>query len=103
MYSRSLFLIQALILKQGSENVLCFVHSVASRFCRYASYIVGIEWEMRGMEYWDNDECYIVISNHQSSLDILGTLKLHYNRQNFGSKINIYSVFCFSKKLFRNV
>ncbi|XP_037300495.1 1-acyl-sn-glycerol-3-phosphate acyltransferase alpha isoform X3 [Manduca sexta] len=49
---------------------------VASRFCRYASYIVGIEWELRGMEYWDNEQCYIVISNHQSSLDILGMFEM---------------------------
>lgn len=27
---------------------------------------------MQGMEHWDNEQCYIVISNHQSSLDILG-------------------------------
>ncbi|KAJ2946575.1 hypothetical protein O0L34_g12628 [Tuta absoluta] len=49
---------------------------VASRFCRYASYVVGIEWELRGLEFWDNEECYIVISNHQSSLDILGMFEM---------------------------
>ncbi|GBP67362.1 1-acyl-sn-glycerol-3-phosphate acyltransferase alpha [Eumeta japonica] len=50
--------------------------SVASRFCRYASYIVGIEWELRGLEHWDNDHSCIVISNHQSSLDILGMFEM---------------------------
>ncbi|XP_045542601.1 1-acyl-sn-glycerol-3-phosphate acyltransferase alpha [Papilio machaon] len=49
---------------------------VASRFCRYASRIVGIEWELRGLEHWDNEQCYIVISNHQSSLDILGMFEM---------------------------
>ncbi|XP_028033514.1 1-acyl-sn-glycerol-3-phosphate acyltransferase alpha isoform X1 [Bombyx mandarina] len=53
-----------------------YFHNVASRFCRYASHIVGIEWELRGMEHWNNDECYIVISNHQSSLDILGMFEM---------------------------
>ncbi|XP_037300494.1 1-acyl-sn-glycerol-3-phosphate acyltransferase alpha isoform X2 [Manduca sexta] len=28
------------------------------------------------MEYWDNEQCYIVISNHQSSLDILGMFEM---------------------------
>lgn len=64
-------------------SLLCC--SVASRFCRYASHIVGIEWELRGMEHWNNDECYIVISNHQSSLDILGTSILIFsNKFNYG-------------------
>ncbi|KAJ8734623.1 hypothetical protein PYW08_013873 [Mythimna loreyi] len=49
---------------------------VASRFCRYASHIVGIEWELRGMEHWNTEQCYIVISNHQSSLDILGMFEM---------------------------
>ncbi|CAH2238803.1 jg7737 [Pararge aegeria aegeria] len=49
---------------------------VASRFCRYASHIVGIEWELRGLENWDNEQSYIVISNHQSSLDILGMFEM---------------------------
>lgn len=73
-----------------------FVLSVASRFCRYASYVVGIEWEMRGMEHWDNEECYIVISNHQSSLDILGTLCFHHSRQTVKEKFSrLYSTACF--------
>lgn len=53
---------------------------MASRFCRYASYIVGIEWELRGLEHWDNEQSYIVISNHQSSLDILGELEISLHR-----------------------
>lgn len=53
--------------------IVLLFYSVASRFCRYASHIVGIDWELKGMEHWDNEQCYIVISNHQSSLDILGT------------------------------
>lgn len=58
-----------------AHNNLKSYFSVAARFCRYASQIVGIEWELKGLEHWDNEQCYIVISNHQSSLDILGISK----------------------------
>lgn len=60
------------ICREVKSFILFFCDRVASRFCRYASFIVGIEWELRGLENWDNEQCYIVISNHQSSLDILG-------------------------------
>lgn len=93
-------IIKLLILQQRSDNVI--VHSVASKFCRYASYIVGIEWEMRGMEHWENEECYIVISNHQSSLDILGTLS-SYKKIDKNLVQKYLQHLYFSKKLFRNV
>lgn len=33
-----------------------------------------MKWELRGAEHLSKDECYIIVSNHQSSLDVLGML-----------------------------
>ena len=35
-----------------------------------------MKWDLRGAEYLSKDECYIIVSNHQSSLDILGMLDI---------------------------
>lgn len=41
---------------------------------RPISTLIGVNWELRGAEYLSKDECYIIVSNHQSSLDIMGML-----------------------------
>lgn len=35
-----------------------------------------MKWELRGAEYLSKDESYVIVSNHQSSLDILGMLDM---------------------------
>ncbi|XP_043475201.1 1-acyl-sn-glycerol-3-phosphate acyltransferase alpha [Leptopilina heterotoma] len=45
---------------------------VASSFCHYASYILGLRWELRGRENLEKEQACIIVANHQSSLDILG-------------------------------
>lgn len=51
--------------------------------CSWAGYItkpisslIGMKWELRGTEILSKDECYIIVSNHQSSLDVLGLLDM---------------------------
>lgn len=34
--------------------------------------MLGIKWELRGADILSRDEAYIIVANHQSSLDILG-------------------------------
>lgn len=48
-------------------------------FPRYISYLlkhvtklIGVEWELRDGEHLAEDRGAIIISNHQSTLDILG-------------------------------
>jgi lysophosphatidate acyltransferase len=40
--------------------------------CRNISDLLGLKWELRGGSYLSKDEPYIIVANHQSSIDILG-------------------------------
>ncbi|XP_065082347.1 1-acyl-sn-glycerol-3-phosphate acyltransferase alpha-like [Ochlerotatus camptorhynchus] len=46
----------------------------AGTLCRPISTVLGIKWELRGADILSRDEAYIIVSNHQSSLDVLGML-----------------------------
>ncbi|XP_035781828.1 1-acyl-sn-glycerol-3-phosphate acyltransferase alpha-like [Anopheles albimanus] len=45
---------------------------LASKFCRVASPVISIKWEVRGAEHMSADRAMVMVANHQSSLDILG-------------------------------
>lgn len=38
--------------------------------------MLGLRWELRGREHLEKEGAYIVVANHQSSLDILGMFDL---------------------------
>ncbi|KAK9747355.1 Acyltransferase [Popillia japonica] len=44
----------------------------ASTFCSPISSLIGMKWILRGREHLEKDESFIIVSNHQSSLDVLG-------------------------------
>ncbi|VEN44522.1 unnamed protein product [Callosobruchus maculatus] len=44
---------------------------LASDFCKQISRVIGIKWILRGKEHLEKDQACIIISNHQSSIDIL--------------------------------
>ncbi|XP_058824862.1 1-acyl-sn-glycerol-3-phosphate acyltransferase alpha-like [Topomyia yanbarensis] len=44
----------------------------AGSFCKPLSTLLGIKWELRGADILSRDEAYVIVANHQSSLDILG-------------------------------
>ncbi|XP_040152348.1 1-acyl-sn-glycerol-3-phosphate acyltransferase alpha [Anopheles arabiensis] len=46
--------------------------TLASKFCRLASPIISLKWEVRGAEHMGADRAMVMVANHQSSLDILG-------------------------------
>lgn len=48
-------------------------HRLASSACHHISSLLGLKWELRGKEHLEKDEACIIVANHQSSLDILGT------------------------------
>nr|CAI5869864.1 unnamed protein product [Callosobruchus analis] len=49
---------------------------IASDFCKCISRIIGLKWILRGKEHLEKDQACIVISNHQSSIDILGMIDI---------------------------
>ncbi|CAG9815801.1 unnamed protein product [Phaedon cochleariae] len=49
---------------------------VASDFCRIVSTLVGLRWTIRGKENLEKKQACIILSNHQSSLDVLGIMEI---------------------------
>ncbi|CAH1970936.1 unnamed protein product [Acanthoscelides obtectus] len=45
---------------------------IASYFCKRISKIIGLNWILQGKEQLEKDQACIIVSNHQSSIDILG-------------------------------
>lgn len=37
---------------------------------------MGIRWKIRGREYLEKEQACIIVSNHQSSLDVLGMFEM---------------------------
>lgn len=48
----------------------------ASALCHPISTVLGLKWLIRGKEHLEKDQACIIVSNHQSSLDILGMFDL---------------------------
>lgn len=64
----SLILIPAMLFRAKDVRNLVW----AGAFCRHISTVLGLRWELRGADILSRDEAYVIVSNHQSSLDILG-------------------------------
>ncbi|XP_044756617.1 1-acyl-sn-glycerol-3-phosphate acyltransferase alpha-like [Coccinella septempunctata] len=45
---------------------------IASRLCSPVRLLLGVKYELRNTHYIAKDEAFIVVSNHQSILDVLG-------------------------------
>ncbi|XP_065344703.1 1-acyl-sn-glycerol-3-phosphate acyltransferase alpha-like [Cloeon dipterum] len=50
----------------------CINSKRISYFLRLASYLVGIKWEVRGLETLGQRRGCVAVANHQSSFDVLG-------------------------------
>ncbi|XP_055609730.1 1-acyl-sn-glycerol-3-phosphate acyltransferase alpha-like [Uranotaenia lowii] len=64
----SLFVIPAMMFRPKDVRNLIWAGTV----CRPISAVLGLKWELRGADILSRDEAYIIVANHQSSLDILG-------------------------------
>lgn len=53
-------------------------YRTASMICRYISTLLGLKWILRGKEYLEKEQACIIVANHQSSLDVLGTYLLFF-------------------------
>ncbi|XP_060522655.1 1-acyl-sn-glycerol-3-phosphate acyltransferase alpha [Cylas formicarius] len=49
---------------------------LASYFCRWITALIGIRWILRGSDNLHEERACIIVSNHQSSLDILGMFNI---------------------------
>nr|XP_022903497.1 1-acyl-sn-glycerol-3-phosphate acyltransferase alpha [Onthophagus taurus] len=49
---------------------------IASYLCRHVSTLIGLKWILRGRKHLEKDASYIIVSNHQSALDVLGMFDL---------------------------
>ncbi|XP_076654767.1 1-Acylglycerol-3-phosphate O-acyltransferase 1 isoform X1 [Halictus rubicundus] len=56
------------------RNVKNFI--LASSVCSCLTNFLGVRWELRGREHLEQDRACIVVSNHQSSLDIMGLFQI---------------------------
>lgn len=54
--------------------MISFVFRIAGKLCAPVTTLVGLRWIIRNTEYLKKDQACIIVSNHQSSLDILGEL-----------------------------
>lgn len=49
---------------------------ISGRICSFASTLISLKYELRNTQYIAEDKSYIIVSNHQSMLDILGMFHL---------------------------
>lgn len=48
------------------------MNRLASAWCSPISTLLGLRWILKGKEHLENNQACIIVSNHQSSIDILG-------------------------------
>ncbi|KAK1117361.1 hypothetical protein K0M31_016733 [Melipona bicolor] len=49
---------------------------LASATCSFCTHLMGVQWELRGKEHLEKERACIIVSNHQSSLDIMGMYQI---------------------------
>ncbi|KAK9875128.1 hypothetical protein WA026_005921 [Henosepilachna vigintioctopunctata] len=49
---------------------------VGAYICKNITSVIGLKWILRNTEYLSEDKSYIIVSNHQSILDVLGMFVL---------------------------
>ncbi|XP_011506220.1 PREDICTED: 1-acyl-sn-glycerol-3-phosphate acyltransferase alpha [Ceratosolen solmsi marchali] len=68
----SVILIPVMMLRpRNVKNLL-----LASSMCHHTSNLLGLRWQIRGREHLEKERSYVIVANHQSSLDILGMFDL---------------------------
>lgn len=71
---RILFMIEICFMIVYILNLIknIFIFRLASHCVSPVSSVIGLKWEIRGQQYLQKEEASVIVSNHQSSLDILG-------------------------------
>lgn len=74
MMCLALFAIPLSILKSGGRDIenMRIIRSLV----RHVKYLLGLRIEVSGWEHLQTEGPYVIISNHQSSLDVLGLMEI---------------------------
>ncbi|KAK2888091.1 hypothetical protein Q8A73_019539 [Channa argus] len=70
----ALFTIPLCILKSGGRDVENM--RIIRFMVRHVKYFLGLRFEVTGWEHLQTEGPYVIISNHQSSLDVLGLMEI---------------------------
>jgi lysophosphatidate acyltransferase len=63
------------VIRIGALRVTASRCRTASAWCHHISTLLGLRWIVRGREHLEKDQACIIVCNHQSSIDILGTCR----------------------------
>ncbi|KAI1900602.1 hypothetical protein AGOR_G00051610 [Albula goreensis] len=74
MMCLAVIVIPVCILKSGGRNVENM--RVIRFLVRHVKFILGLRYEVKGLENLQVDGPYVIVSNHQSSLDVLGLIEI---------------------------
>ncbi|KAG7477248.1 hypothetical protein MATL_G00092130 [Megalops atlanticus] len=74
MMSLAVFAIPICILKSGGRDIENM--RVIRFLVRHVKYFLGLRFEVSGWEHLQTEGPYVIISNHQSSLDVLGLMEI---------------------------
>ncbi|RXM91462.1 1-acyl-sn-glycerol-3-phosphate acyltransferase alpha [Acipenser ruthenus] len=70
---------------------------IVRAFCWHVKYFLGVRYKVSGLEHFQTEGPYVILCNHQSTLDILvHTVYKIYScavHLNFCSRIRVYLVF----------
>ncbi|XP_069556973.1 1-acyl-sn-glycerol-3-phosphate acyltransferase beta [Brachyistius frenatus] len=74
MMALALLAIPLCVLKSGGRDVenMRIIRSLA----RHVKYFLGLRFDVSGWEHLQTEGPYVIISNHQSSLDVLGLMEI---------------------------
>ncbi|XP_051733415.1 1-acyl-sn-glycerol-3-phosphate acyltransferase beta [Ctenopharyngodon idella] len=70
----AVFTIPICILKSGGRDIENM--RVIRFMVRHVKYFLGLRYQVSGWEHLQTDGPYVIISNHQSSLDVLGMMEI---------------------------
>ncbi|XP_049909305.1 1-acyl-sn-glycerol-3-phosphate acyltransferase beta isoform X1 [Epinephelus moara] len=70
----ALFAIPMCILKSGGRDVENM--RIIRALVRHVKYFLGLRFDVSGWEHLQTEGPYVIISNHQSSLDVLGLMEI---------------------------
>ncbi|KAJ0012952.1 hypothetical protein NQD34_017286 [Periophthalmus magnuspinnatus] len=74
MMCLALFAIPLCILKSGGRDIENM--RIIRFLVRHVKYFLGLRFEVSGWEHLQTEGPYVIISNHQSSLDVLGLMEI---------------------------
>ncbi|XP_066501472.1 1-acyl-sn-glycerol-3-phosphate acyltransferase beta isoform X2 [Hoplias malabaricus] len=63
-------------MKRDEDVALFLLHRVIRFMVRHVKYFLGLRFEVSGWEHLQTEGPYVIISNHQSSLDVLGMMEV---------------------------